>query len=110
MNRDVEVDVNITRRDENRILLQFDRFEFTDHPSYPSLDVTGHRLEIDRNARRAAHHDRPQRLLWYSEIEVYGIVAARGIIPAAWAMLIPWFARGAVLVVTTRAPSRHLRW
>jgi hypothetical protein len=34
------------------------RFEFTDHPSHPDFDITGHRLEIDRHTGRAAHHDR----------------------------------------------------
>jgi hypothetical protein len=39
----------------------FDRFEFTDHPSHPGFDITGHRLEIDRQTARPAHHDRPPR-------------------------------------------------
>jgi hypothetical protein len=43
-------------------------------------------------------------LLWYSQIEAYGFVAAGAIMPEALAMLIPW------LALALTASSQAVSW
>jgi hypothetical protein len=58
MDREHQFQEHVTGRYKYRILLLFDRFKFTDHPSHTGFDIAGHRLEIDWHTGRTAHHDR----------------------------------------------------
>src|SRR5215467_3363144 len=59
VDREHQLQEHVTGRCKYRIPLLFDRFEFTDHPSHPGFDITGHGLEIDRHTGSTAHHGRP---------------------------------------------------
>jgi hypothetical protein len=106
MDREHQFQEHVTGRCEYRILLLFDRFEFTDHASHPGFNITGHRLEIDRHTRRTAHHDwragekadarKPPEALRFPAVDSASesLTSNRNAaeMSAALAMLIPWLA------------------
>jgi hypothetical protein len=123
MNGHVEVNVNVSRSRKDWVRLLLDRLKLANDSSHPCFNITGYGLEIDRHTRRAAHHDRPSEKdaprptgnpeIAHGDRRVSSLTIGRHPRPmlGARAMLTPWFALGAGLVVTHRSgPASPLWW
>src|SRR5262245_15764181 len=72
MDGHIDINVNVSRRCEDRILLQFDRLKLTDDAADLRLDVAGNGLEVHRLTWRAAHHRHHRTLGWSPIWRWYG--------------------------------------